>query len=83
MLSTGYFSLGIPALGEEFGLDTVIDLICITSQKFINEKYPDVRPSGVFIEKDGNIKITFNTAALINSYTENGWVESRRLYITF
>lgn len=77
-------SLAMPAILEEYGYEKEVDVFFTASQKFINNKLPQVKPSGVYIEKDGSVKATFNFAAILKVNAEKeGWVTARTFYMTF
>ena len=65
MLTTATVGMLLPAFKEEFGDSKPIDLIGTLSQSFISDKVDNVAPSGISIDKNGNLKLNINAGAQI------------------
>ena len=83
MLTTATVGMLLPAFKEEFGESTPINLIGTLSQSFISEKVENVAPSGITIDKNGNLKLNINAGAqIIVEKSRDKWEDARAFYLT-
>lgn len=83
-ITTTSVGLGIPAIKNEYGDDKKVDVVATVSQSFINKHFPEVKPAGLSIEKDGTIKLAINLATLlkVEKWADN-WEVARTIFMTF
>lgn len=84
-MNTDTIGYMIPELEEVYGKNKSVDMILSIDQQKINEKLPDVPPSGFNIDKDGTIKFVFNFMGSIRVQNNETlvWDDVRSLFATF
>ena len=60
LLSTSTVGYAIPSFKQEYGENRNIDIVGSLSHEFISDKIDNVQPSGIQMDKNGNVKFTIN-----------------------
>ena len=83
LLTSTTVGIAVPSFKEEFGEGKKIDLVGTLSHEFFTDKITDANPTGITLDKNGMLKITFNAGAkMVIEKSAGDWVEARDFYAT-
>jgi len=82
MLTTDNLGQIFPDIVEEHGKGKSLDVVMSPSHDLFVDGFPDAKPSGVYMDKNGNFKAQLNVPLQINIQTFNSWEPIRFMYAT-
>ena len=63
LLTSTNLGMAIPSFAEEYGTDKKIDVVGTLSHEFFTDRITDAAYSGITLDKNGMLKLTFNVGA--------------------
>lgn len=83
LLTTSTLAMAIPQFKEDYGEGKAFDVVGTLAHDFFKSRIEDAQPSGVTLDKNGILKISFNMGAQIIVEREPGeWEHAREFFIT-
>lgn len=82
MMTTTTLGTVFPDIVEEYGKDKKLDIVLSPSHDLFLDGVPDAKPTGVYMDKNGNWKIQFNLPFQVNIETFGNWEPIRNVYVT-
>lgn len=83
MLTTNTLGAVMPQFVEEYGRDRKLDVVFSPSHDLFTDGIKTAKPSGIYMDKNGNFKAQINIPAQINIEDSFGqWEPIRNIYIT-
>jgi hypothetical protein len=83
MLTTSTIGAVMPQFIEDYGRDKKIDMVFSPSHDLFIDGVPNAKPTGIYMDKNGNFKAQINIPAQINIETMPGmWEPIRHIYVT-
>lgn len=62
-LTNDFLDMALPAIAQEYGAKQALDIVISANHEIIGEAFPDVKPSGIYVQGDGALKILVNLHA--------------------
>lgn len=81
-LTTSTLGLALPNFKTDYPEGSPVDVIGTLSHEFFTTNVPDAPPTGISIEKNGNIRARINAGASIIIENKGKWEETRNFFIT-
>ena len=83
MLTSTNIGVAIPSFKEEYGDNKPVDLVGTVSHEFFSDRISDAAFSGVYLDKNGFLKLNINAGAkLVLESSPGDWIEARDFYAT-
>jgi len=84
MLTTSNIGQVFPDIVEEYGSGKNVDIIFSPSHALFVDGVPDAKPSGVYMDKNGNVKFQANVPLQMNVEQSGGrWEPIRNIFVSF
>lgn len=82
MMTSSTIGMVVPAFKEKFGDGKKIDVVGTTSHDFISSTIDSVKPSGLSIDRRGNVRLDMNFGAQILVEEKRSWKEAWNMFFT-
>jgi hypothetical protein len=83
MMTTSTVGTVLPQFVEEYGANKKVDLAFSPSHELFKDGFPGSKMTGMYVDKNGNVKLQVNMAAVINVETlPDVWDAVRNVYMT-
>ena len=81
MMVTDTVGLLFPDFTEEYGKNKKLDIVFSPSHSLFVDGVPDAKPSGVYMDKNGNWKAQINLPIQVNVEKGSSWEPVRNIYM--
>jgi hypothetical protein len=82
MMTSSTVGMVVPAFKEKFGDGKKVDVVGTTSHDFISSTIDSIKPSGLSIDRRGNVRVDMNFGAQILVEEKRSWKEAWNMFFT-